>query len=97
MRLIDAEALYEYILRSVPNWSEDREVVLDCIANSPTIEERKRGKWIDGSDERFVKCSKCGMETTRNELQGIALFGQEEPNYCPNCGADMRGDDNAPT
>ena len=55
-------------------------------------EERKKGKWIEGRDKRFVKCSKCGMEITKNELAGISLFGKNEPNYCPNCGADMRGE-----
>ena len=50
----------------------------------------KRGKWEMGIDERFVKCSECGLMTTRNELRGLAVFGKNEPNFCPNCGADMR-------
>ena len=79
MRLINADALKEYILRSVPNWSEDREIVLDCIANSPTIEERKKATWIeDGYRGLPCVCSYCGDE------------GKREWNYCPNCGADMR-------
>lgn len=91
-RLIDADALKKKVRNEclMPDWCH---VLIDvAIANMPTIEERKKGKWINGSDERFVKCSKCGMETTRNELQGIALFGKEEPNYCPNCGAVMKGE-----
>lgn len=87
MRLIDADALKEYILRSVPNWSEDREIVLDCLANSPTIEERKKGKWewstlpITGALEQ--KCSICGTPFYMAFRLGM--------NYCPNCGAYMRG------
>lgn len=54
--------------------------------------ERKTGRWIYGQDELFVSCSECGMETTRNELKGIALFGEDEPKFCPNCGAKMEGE-----
>ena len=49
----------------------------------------KRGKWEMGKDERFVECSECGLMTTRNELRGLAVFGKNEPNFCPNCGAAM--------
>ena len=51
--------------------------------------EKENGWWIVQNDDRFVKCSKCGMRTTRNELRGIALFGEDQPNYCPKCGAHM--------
>ncbi len=53
--------------------------------------EPKKGRWEMGIDERFVECSECGLMTTRNELRGLAVFGKNEPNFCPNCGADMRG------
>ena len=45
-------------------------------------EEQKKGKWIDTDNyyQRW-KCSECGCHTR-----------DAEPNYCPNCGADMRGD-----
>lgn len=56
-------------------------------------EERPKGKWIDHSDETILfggvtytppfTCSECG-KTALNEPW----------RYCPNCGADMRGDDN---
>ena len=54
----------------------------------------KRGRWEMGIDERFVECSECGLMTTRNELRGLAVFGKNEPNFCPYCGADMRGERN---
>lgn len=82
MRLIDADALKEYILRAVPNWSEDREIVLDCIANSPTIEERKKGKWQNSGEYPWDKCSVCGHCVNPYEDDYI---------FCPNCGAYMRG------
>ena len=51
--------------------------------------EKENGWWIVQNDDRFVKCSKCGMRTTRNELRGIALFGEDQPNYCQKCGTHM--------
>ena len=54
------------------------------------LAEPKRGRWEMGKDERFVECSECGLMTTRNELRGLAVFGKNEPNFCPNCGAEMR-------
>ena len=65
--------------------------IVDALKQLPPIQP-KRGRWEMGKDERFVECSECGLMTTRNELRGIAVFGKNEPNFCPNCGADMRGE-----
>lgn len=93
-RMIDADALKDYILRSVPNWSEDRETALDCIANSPTIEERKKGKWIPHNEKSreyigtvlinvqydYWLCDACGYRVENR---------QPIYHFCPNCGARM--------
>ena len=48
--------------------------------------ERKKGKWISLDDLRGkyntcgYKCSECGE------------YSEYEENYCPSCGADMRGE-----
>ena len=63
--------------------------------------ERKRGEWIDGLDvpkeererhpyvylhgEKY--CSVCYKEAYFD-----ADYGQQLFDFCPNCGADMRGD-----
>ena len=55
----------------------------------PTIEERKTGEWIRKISvvdcATFVgdECSQCGY---------FKSMGQA--NFCPNCGADMRGRNN---
>lgn len=74
---------------SVPTKDDAMSKLLYVPAADP---ERKIGKWIDGKDERFTKCSECEMETTKNELMGISLFGRNEPNFCPCCGAKMVGE-----
>lgn len=67
-----------------------------CIEGLPSAQpERKRGKWVgteydgyaDGNPVYYEwACSECGC-----------LFEDEEPtyNFCPNCEADMRGDEDA--
>lgn len=59
--------------------------------------ERKKGKWDEqkvfdtkgsGIEEmQSAKCSKCGRYHTTPYLYFFDDF-----NFCPNCGADMRGD-----
>lgn len=88
-RLIDADALKEDLTRFYDGEVTARQL----IDEQPTVEpEQKKGRWV-AVDRRYVKCSECGLETTKNELRGIALFGKNEPYFCPNCGADMRGGD----
>lgn len=81
MRLIDADAL-------MPNaeYKGRYDVVTAYdIANAPTVElERKKGKWMHDNPNTF-KCSKC------NKYLDIGC-GNMKMNFCPNCGADMRGD-----
>ena len=94
MRAIDADELYEKL-----DEIRKKEIALYGVGNSifcctlstalteindaPTIEpERKRGKWVDGSIPTYAVCSVCAYQ------ERYAY----ENNYCPNCGADMRED-----
>ena len=53
--------------------------VWDAIDALPSAQpEPKRGKWIHISEEMW-KCDQCG------EISCCS------PNFCPDCGADMRG------
>lgn len=94
MRLIDADALidiFEDRLEKIRNrygdYSGEAVVcagALHLIRVQPTIEERKKGKWeiyvISAYDGEGCKCSECGFE-------GVPYW-----DYCPNCGADMKGE-----
>jgi len=59
--------------------------------------ERKKGEWIkiDKYDkESNVQCSVCLEDF--DYIDGVCYLchGYELPLFCPNCGADMRGDEN---
>lgn len=54
----------------------------------PSVQERKTGRWIL-EDNDFIdvcKCSVCGIVEYFNK-------GWKKFNFCPNCGADMRGEE----
>ena len=59
----------------------------ELIDNAPTVElTRPRGKWKDYSSDGCsfqATCSVCGI---RNDIPPI-----DTANFCPYCGADMRG------
>lgn len=78
MRPVDAD----YILKHIPPEEMCSRIV---VANAPTIEKRKTGKWeeyfFDGPMARRPRALMCSCCDT------ICLYTY---NFCPNCGADMR-------
>ena len=62
--------------------------LLADIKNAPSVQPSRKGHWIDRSEGGRIKypwmeaheCDKCGE------------YGSAAWNFCPNCGADMRGD-----
>lgn len=109
MRLIDADELIKKFKRLRYNDNSYirtklitetlHNLVPEVIAEQPTIEAEpvKRGKWIDvdyktlehGFIETYsdegICCSECrtGFKKSRQSIR----------NFCPNCGARMRGDE----
>ena len=55
--------------------------------------ERKKGKWSFIGDNMF-ECTCCGTPYTTQQLNGLRNYNTDPyaPNFCPNCGADMRGE-----
>ena len=53
--------------------------------------ERKTGKWICQADDYIWNCSECDFEIDGtgciDPLEYLKIY-----NFCPNCGADMRGE-----
>ena len=88
-RLIDADALIGELHNTYLYGDNARKVIYRKIEEQPTIEpQRIKGRWelLPGRDDehiRYLHCSVCHFN------------GEYESNFCPNCGADMRGDEDA--
>ena len=68
-----------------------------AIINGAPYEDRPQGYWIKNCDS--CDCSNCydsGARFTRKDCSGrCSNCGELQcctDNFCPNCGADMRGD-----
>lgn len=89
MRLIDADELRKCAIPCVIHNGAltDMCVPLYQIDNAQTIEERSKGQWIlvhplQENDEGAYMCSVC-------HSGDWAISSEYE--FCPYCGADMRG------
>ena len=88
MSLIDSIALKQAL--AVSAILEDKKTIEQIIDEHPSAQpERKKGKWIKEywNGEHTRKCSACNITQTVTTYRGKVNF-----NYCPYCGADMRGD-----
>ena len=109
MRLIDADAFKKYIEDGIDGLILPRDQVEKAIAitkgflkdidEQPTV-ERPHGEWVKKNTEFggicWATCSVC-KKISNGEGQDNG-FGHDYfyPNFCPNCGADMReGDSDA--
>lgn len=96
MRLIDADAFKEWLIKHSVNereLEESRQIGI-WIDAFPSAEPRKKGKWIWLSStydrnpcEMRYMCSVCHHETILHS-NGLSYPWE---NYCANCGADMTG------
>ena len=68
------------------------ETAIGYVETIPSVTpERKKGKWIeedDGWDGVFWRCSECNEPLYL--VDGTPV--DNEYHFCPNCGADMRGE-----
>lgn len=64
--------------------------VFELIDEVPTVKdvvERKMGEWIEHEKPKnvfYIECSECGCYFLHEHLV--------RNSFCPNCGADMRGE-----
>lgn len=101
MRAIDADALLQRWRNILPRMAIDREgavpadfrLVIREVSETPTLtldDLRPKGRWEDKYDGKYAnqvyRCSACGVRAMNVDNKAWFL-----PNFCPHCGADMRG------
>jgi predicted RNA-binding Zn-ribbon protein involved in translation (DUF1610 family) len=71
-------------------WSDCISLIESYLEQIPFAEsERKNGEWIKiGHWGRSYKCNQCGNSL---DFDGVNV-GRGDVNFCPNCGAEMRGE-----
>lgn len=98
VRLIDANRLLE-VCKEAYHYEDNRGKLgycIDAIKHAPTINAQpvKRGHWMYPKHDFFYRCSECGIELIDDHFEQIGIFKDGYMPFCPNCGADMRGDKN---
>lgn len=92
MRLIDGEAAKNHFAQ-IGEIAEYKGAIctvvpISAIDSIPTIDPdslRPKGHWIDDGSGVII-CSNCGEEHAWDDYRA---------SFCEDCGADMRGDNNA--
>lgn len=67
--------------------------ITEAVSNGIPYEERPQGKWAK-TGQSFVNPNKFRNFCCSNCLWELDEHIRIEPNFCPNCGADMRGEEN---
>lgn len=88
MAYIDRDKLL-FVLKHLYGWTKQPVVatVMGIVNAQPTI-EIKQAHWEIDSDGYYPYCSECRYEPERP----VISLDNRTP-YCPNCGAEMRKED----
>lgn len=86
--LIDRQAAIDELVKMLLDCFQADEELVDAVATTikelPSAQPERKGTWNRLSDDTF-HCRECGTTF-------IVMQGEDHMNYCPNCGADMRGE-----
>lgn len=92
MRLVDLDDAVKALEQACPNDGQMscRDAVA-VIGTVPTIEPRRKGKWhYTDAYPHWMCCDQCFKKFLPNR-EWVELYNIPT-NYCPFCGADMRGE-----
>lgn len=87
MRAIDADAVQKYA--EAEFFYDESKVVEYALSIAPTLDYKDlvpQGEWVNNADD-YPECNRCGyMPVYDPAIDDIAYS-----NFCPNCGARMKG------
>ena len=99
--LISRQAAIDYFVLNVGFHDEDgypiedtdelRKIWTEYFDGIPSAQPKRiKGKWVGADTQCGIACSVCGVAVDDfcHSVDYIDL--DYEPNFCPNCGADMR-------
>ena len=68
---------------------------IEALEQKADAVERKKGKW-DFIGFQMFRCTACKHVFSQDSLEGWRTYTYEPtfPKFCPNCGAEMRGEAN---
>lgn len=96
MELISRNEVLDYLKIEIGFWKHEDEkvhkavgIIEFVIEELPIIESRPKGEWIKNEFGWYFHCSVCKENNLLHTDEANALS-----NYCPHCGADMRGEEN---
>lgn len=89
IRYLDHDAISSFGRWQWANGFNTALVAVKCgLDKIPTIEPERKGKWIHENTLKYFFCSECGEPSLTDDDRYI--YSMDFPNFCPNCGADMR-------
>ena len=92
--LISREEVMKAFYKCRPRLATDNLALENMLSSLPSaVPEREKGEWIESKERsRHWYCSVCGgIHTDPETGKWRETFDYRYP-FCPNCGADMRGE-----
>lgn len=95
---IEREALRRAVFDAEWLNSQDEDVAYDVLESVPAADVAPvvHGRWFDTGVENetgnIYFCSACDKFHNPNKKDVAMKRAKEKPSFCPNCGADMRGE-----
>ena len=82
--LISRQAAIDAVLSVIPYDDYWKEQIEKAVNKLPSVQsDRKRGKWIDYTEDGYVECPYCHNATNCDG-------NKDELHYCYSCGAELR-------